>query len=179
MIEIQRKTVMKKFITLIFAITLCMTGVKAQTMDIDEISSRMQLKELVDRYAVESDKGNQDYYKEIFLPDVKVNVYNGETLTSTFNKVDDMIAAYKQGGKAVASFHMNGQQVVEFQDTDHATGICYCLANLVNPDKEGKNQLTTLAVRYYDTYVRINGRWWISQREQKFVFTASPTLLMP
>ena len=43
-----------------------------------EMEDRMTLKDLVDRYATESDKNNQDYYREIFRPDIKLKVYFGE-----------------------------------------------------------------------------------------------------
>ena len=36
-----------------------------------ELQDRVALKDLVDRYATESDKNNQDYYREIFTPDIK------------------------------------------------------------------------------------------------------------
>lgn len=34
----------------------------------NRIEDRVMLKDLIDRYATESDKNNQDYYVEIFLP---------------------------------------------------------------------------------------------------------------
>lgn len=43
-----------------------------------EMESRMALKDLVDRYATESDKNNQDYYRNLFRPDVKLKVYMGD-----------------------------------------------------------------------------------------------------
>ena len=81
-----------------------------------EMEDRMALKDLVDRYATESDKNNQDYYREIFRPDVKLKVYFGEALGMDINNVEDMIAQYKAFGAAKASFHQNGQQVVDFID---------------------------------------------------------------
>ena len=43
-----------------------------------EMENRMALKDLVDRYATESDKNNQDYYRNLFRPDVKLKVYMGD-----------------------------------------------------------------------------------------------------
>ena len=67
------------------------------------IQDRMELKALVDCYATESDKNNQDCYVEIFRPDVKLDVY-------------------------------------------------------------------------FDKYVKIDGRWWIAEREQHFEWTSVPPL---
>ena len=111
------------------------------------MQDRMELKALVDFYATESDKNNQDCYVEIFRPDIKLNV----------------------------SFHMNGQQSVDFIDETHATGTCYALATLVT-EQDDKDMLTTHAVRYYDKYVKIDGRWWISEREQYFEWSTNQAL---
>ena len=137
-----------------------------------ELEDRIALKDLVDRYATESDKNNQDYYREIFLQDVKLKVYFGDTLGMDIHDVEDMIARYKTFGTAKASFHQNGQQVVDFEDKTHATGICYAIATLVN-EEDGKDKLSYHAVRYYDKYIKKDGRWWIAEREQYFVYTSA------
>jgi hypothetical protein len=133
------------------------------------------LKDLVDRYATESDKNNQDYYVHIFRPDLKLKVYFYGKLGMDITSVNDMIAQYKAFGAAKESFHQNGQQVVDFQDDTHATGTCYAIATLVT-EEEGKEKLTLHAVRYYDKYVKIDGRWWIAEREQYFVYTSLPPM---
>lgn len=140
-----------------------------------EMEDRLALKDLVDRYATESDKNNQDYYREIFRPDIKLKVYFGETLGMDINNVEDMITKYKAFGTAKASFHQNGQQVIEFTDETHAIGICYAIATLVT-EEEGKDKLTLHAVRYYDKYEKVEERWWISEREQHFVYSSVPPL---
>lgn len=145
-------------------------------MDIQEIQDRMALKDLVDRYATESDNGNQDYYREIFRPDIKLKVYFGSSLGMDVRDVEDMIARFKAFGTAKESFHQNGQQVVDFVDATHATGTCYAIATLVT-EEEGHDKLTVHAVRYYDKYVKENGRWWIAEREQHFVYSSVPPLV--
>lgn len=42
---------------------------------IEELEARQKLKELVDNYAIESDKNNQDYYVNVFTEDCHVRVY--------------------------------------------------------------------------------------------------------
>lgn len=140
-----------------------------------EMEGRIALKDLVDRYATESDKNNQDYYREIFRPDVKLKVYFGEALGMDINNVEDMITQYKAFGAAKVSFHQNGQQVVNFIDETHATGICYAIATLVT-EEDGKDKLTLHAVRYYDKYEKVEGRWWIAERKQHFVYSSVPPL---
>lgn len=141
-----------------------------------EMEDRMALRNLVDHYATESDKNHQDCYREIFRPDIRLKVYFGEVLGMNINNVEDMIVQYKTFGTAKASFHQNGQQVVDFIDETHATGICHAIATLVT-EQEGKDKLTLHAVRYYDKYVKVKGRWWIAEREQHFVYSSVPPLI--
>lgn len=137
---------------------------------IEELEARQKLKELVDNYATESDRNNQDYYVNVFTQDCHVRVYFNNVLGMDLTNVNDLIAAYKGFGAAKESFHMNGQQIVEFQDDTNATGTCYALAHLVN-EVDGIDNLTTHAVRYFDKYVKQEGRWLIAEREQYFVFS--------
>lgn len=137
---------------------------------IEELEARQQLKALVDNYAIESDKDNQDYYVNVFTQDCHVRVYFNNVLGMDLTNVTDLIAEYKNFGAAKAAVHMNGQQVVEFQDDTHATGVCYALAHLVN-EVDGVDKITVHGIRYFDKYVKQNGRWLIAEREQYFVFS--------
>ena len=75
------------------------------------MQDRMELKALVDFYATESDKNNQDCYVEIFRPDIKLNVYFGGKLGMQARDVQDMIRQYKAFGAAKVSFHMNSSPI--------------------------------------------------------------------
>ena len=142
---------------------------------LEEMQARMELKALVDNYATESDRNNQDYYVNVFTEDCHVRVYFNNKLGMDLTNVQDLIKAYKGFGAAKESFHMNGQQVVEFVDDEHATGTCYALAHLVT-EQDGADILAVHAVRYYDKYVKQNGQWRIAEREQYFVFSDSRKL---
>lgn len=143
--------------------------------NIEELMARQELKALVDNYATESDRNNQDYYVNVFTEDCHVRVYFNNELGMDLKNVKDLIEAYKGFGAAKESFHMNGQQVVNFQDDEHATGTCYALAHLVN-EKDGEDVLTVHGVRYFDKYVKADGAWRIAEREQYFVFSDARTI---
>lgn len=138
--------------------------------ELEKLIAREELKTLVDNYATESDRNNQDYYVNVFTEDCHVRVYFNNELGMDLTNVHDLIKAYKGFGAAKESFHMNGQQVVNFLDDEHAEGTCYALAHLVN-EEDGKDKLTVHGVRYYDKYVKVNGQWRIAEREQYFVFS--------
>ena len=138
--------------------------------ELEELKARQELKQLVDNYATESDRNNQDYYVNVFTEDCHVRVYFNNELGMDLTNVQDLIKAYKGFGAAKESFHMNGQQTVEFQDDTHATGTCYALAHLVN-EVDGVDKLTVHGVRYFDKYVKSADGWRIAEREQYFVFS--------
>lgn len=142
---------------------------------IEEIAARQELKQLVDTYANESGKNNQDYYVNVFTEDCRVRVYFNGELGMDLKNVHDLIVAYKGFGAAKAAFHMNGQQTVAFEDETHATGTCYALAHLVN-EKDGADMLTTHAVRYEDRYVKTADGWRVAAREQYFMFSDTHAL---
>ena len=72
--------------------------------------------------------------------------------------------------------HFGHNQIVQFIDDTHAVGTCYAIATLVTDDG-GKDKLTMHAVRYHDKYVKVDGRWWIAEREQRFVYSSVPPLV--
>ena len=154
----------------------CSSSIESENIkNFEELTARKELKALVDSYANESDRNNQDYYINVFTEDCHVRVYFNNKLGMDLKNVQDLIKAYKSFGAAKESFHMNGQQYVEFQDSEHATGTCYALAHLVN-EKDGTDVLTVHGVRYYDKYVKKDGKWKIAEREQYFVFSDSREL---
>ena len=147
------------------AVSMQVQNVEVQIQEtekaLEELKARQELKALVDSYANESDRNNQDYYVNVFTEDCHVRVYFNNKLGMDLKNVHDLIKAYKGFGAAKESFHMNGQQYVEFQDSEHATGTCYALAHLVN-EKNGKDILALHGVRYYDKYVKKDGKWKIA-----------------
>ncbi len=162
---------MKKIIAVVLTVLMAVALVSAKPksnkkefeMKQQELIDRMELRDLVDRYAVESDKGNQEYYANIFTKDLKLRIFSNGNVTE-INGVDEMIRIYKASGAAKISFHQTGEQVVDFTDETHATGTVY-LSALLGDDKPAH-----LYIRYNDKYEKIDGRWWITERDQHFVY---------
>ena len=82
------------------ALFATIVSAKAQkTMSIQEISDRLQIRELVDRYAIESNKGNSDYYRNIFAQNIQLRFYTDGKIDAKYNNVEDMIVSYKESRK--------------------------------------------------------------------------------
>ena len=94
---------MKKLFVMLVMLTMVM-GIKAQqTISAQEMSDRIQIRALVDRYAHESDQFKQENYSEIFAKDLKLRIHVGDNVNE-INGVDNMINIYKAAGAADVSF---------------------------------------------------------------------------
>ena len=156
---------MKKVFALMMMLA-AVTGISAQqTISEQEMSDRIQIRALVDRYAVESDQFKQENYSEIFHKDLKLRIHMGDNVNE-INGVDNMINIYKAAGAVDISFHQTGQQLLDFADSTHASGWVYLTALMVN-----KGKANHMYLRYFDKYEKINGRWWIVERDQYILFS--------
>ncbi len=143
---------------------------------LEELQARQEIRALVDYYATESDKNNNADYVNIFAKNVHLRRFRDGKFIGEFNNVDDLIAAYSKTQSATKnSFHMVGHQLVEFENNNKAKGIVYTIADMVN-EVDGKDVRSSFSLRYYDTYEKIDGRWWITERDQHFVL-ASKTVM--
>ena len=156
---------MKKLLATMMMLAVVMGIHAQQTISAQEMSDRIQIRALVDNYALLSDQFKQENYNEVFHKDLKLRIHMGENVNE-INGVDNMIRIYKAAGAADVSFHQTGQQVVEFSDSTHASGLVYLTALMVN-----NNQARHLYLRYQDKYEKIDGRWWITERDQYILFS--------
>jgi hypothetical protein len=157
---------MKKALTLsvsFFIYVLFLTGCSNCNTN-QEIQDTLEIRALVDRYAVESDHYNQEAYREIFTEGLNLRIIFSENVTE-IHGVEDMVKIYKAAGAAQVSFHQVGQQLVEFIDGTHAKGTTYLTALL------GNEQVAQMFIRYEDQFEKIDGRWWITDRDQIIVYS--------
>lgn len=141
-------------------------GIHAQqTISAQEMSDRIQIRALVDNYALLSDQFKQENYNEVFHKDLKLRIHMGENVNE-INGVDNMINIYKAAGAVDISFHQTGQQVLDFTDSTHASGWVYLTALMVN-----QGNARHMYIRYFDKYEKIDGRWWIVERDQYILFS--------
>ena len=155
---------MKKILAMMMMLAAVTGSSAQQTISEQEMSDRIQIRALVDRYAVESDQFKQENYSEIFHKDLKLRIHVGDN-DNEINGVDNMINIYKAAGAVDISFHQTGQQLLDFADSTHASGWGYLTALMVNQGKASHMYL-----RYFDKYEKINGRWWIVERDQYILF---------
>ena len=156
---------MKKLLATMMMLAVVMGIYAQQTISAQEMSDRIQIRALVDNYALLSDQFKQENYNEVFHKDLKLRIHMGENVNE-INGVDNMINIYKAAGTVDISFHQTGQQVLDFTDSTHASGWVYLTALMVN-----QGNARHMYIRYFDKYEKIDGRWWIVERDQYILFS--------
>jgi hypothetical protein len=62
-----------------------------------------------------------------------------------------------------ATMHFVGQSTILWLTSDRGTGEAYCMAHHVTVDGT-KRRLMIAALRYYDTFVKMDGLWLFAER---------------
>ena len=149
------------------------------TMNIQEISDRLALKDLVDTFSNLADTKEIDQQVQLFTEDAEVTSFRGTEMTSDLKGRKQLAERFKAFLDQFSTvYHINGQQTVKIEG-DKATGIAYAQVALVSEKKvdnsnkknvgDGiKKTILTQGVRYNDEYVRQDGRWLISKRTSHF-----------
>lgn len=145
-------------------------------MNTNELTNRLELKELVDTFSILADTKDVDQQLLLFKEDALVtsrisgqpgNSYQGR------QEIGQAFTNYLNLFHTV--YHINGQQTVNFTDDTHATGIAYCQVVLIR-DADGKEIQLTQGVRYHDSYEKIDGKWLIAKRESNFMWSRTDTV---
>lgn len=145
-------------------------------MNTNELTNRLELKELVDTFSILADTKDVDQQLLLFKEDALVtsrisgqpgNSYQGR------QEIGQAFTNYLNLFHTV--YHINGQQTVNFTDDTHATGIAYCQVVLIR-DADGKEIQLTQGVRYHDSYEKIDGKWLIAKRESNFMWSRTDTI---
>lgn len=127
-----------------------MTSLEAR---IDRLESLDAIRQLAAKYALALDMRDMDAMVSLFTEDVRVGkdssgrlalrAYMDRTLRSPFT----------------GTSHHVGGHIIEFDDPDHAHGICYS-----KNEHETGDEWVIMQMMYADDYVRDGGRWYFARR---------------
>ena len=133
---------------------------------IQEADDRLAIRSLVDAYAFCADTRDAKGQMALFTTDTRFEVYYDAKSGVPSQVVDSRegLAPIFDGlNKYKATMHFNGQTSVQLSG-DSATGVAYCIAHHQTIEG-GKQKLMVAAIKYHDTYVRQNGKWFFSVRK--------------
>jgi ketosteroid isomerase-like protein len=120
--------------------------------ELDRLAAYEAIHQLAAHYAVAVDSRDLDALVELFVDDVRVgrDVRGRHALKRSFD------AMLRDIGVSILNV---GTHKITLLDTDHATGVVYCNAEL----QDGERWIHQ-AIAYSDTYERRAGRWYFVRR---------------
>jgi uncharacterized protein (TIGR02246 family) len=128
----------------------CAMSIEAR---IDRLESLDAIRQLAAKYALALDMRDMDAMVNLFDANVRVGkdasgrqalrAYMDRTLRSPFT----------------GTSHHIGGHIIEFDDPDHARGICYS-----KNEHETGDEWVIMQMMYADDYMRVGGRWYFARR---------------
>jgi hypothetical protein len=132
----------------------------------NEAADRLAIRELVEAYAHCADRRDAKGQMSLFTADTHFVVYmnaKGPTPSQELHSREALAPVFADLSKYAATMHFVGQSTILSLKADRSTGEAYCLAHHLTIEGE-KRQLMIAALRYYDTFVKIDGAWLFAER---------------
>ena len=139
---------------------------KHVTVSPNEAADRLAIRELVEAYAHCADRRDAEGQMSLFTPDTHFVVYMNSRdpkPSQELHSRESLAPVFADLNKYAATMHFIGQSTILSLTGDQGTGEAYCLAHHLTVDR-GKRRLMIAALRYYDTFARIDGTWLFAER---------------
>ena len=136
------------------------------TISPSEAADRLAIRELIEAYAHCADRRDANGQMALFTPDTHFVVYmnaKDPTPSQELHSRAALAPVFDDLNKYAATMHFVGQSTVLTLAGDRGTGEAYCLAHHLTVDGE-KRRLMVAALRYHDTFVKMDGDWLFAER---------------
>jgi len=131
-----------------------------------EAADRLAIRELIEAYAHCADRRDAKGQMSLFTPDTHFVVFmnaKDPTPSQELHSREALAPVFADLNKYDATTHFVGQSTIFTLTSDRATGEAYCMAHHVTVDG-GKRRLMLASLRYLDTFVKLHGAWFFSER---------------
>jgi ketosteroid isomerase-like protein len=131
-----------------------------------EAADRLAIRELVEAYAHCADRRDAKGQMALFTPDTHFVVFmdaKDPKPSQELRSREELAPVFADLNKYAATTHFVGQSTIFTLTADRATGEAYCLAHHVTV-ADGKRRIMIASLRYYDTFVKIDGAWLYAER---------------
>jgi hypothetical protein len=131
-----------------------------------EAANRLAIRELVEAYAYCADRRDAAGQMALFTPDTHFVVYmdaKNPTPSQEFHSREALAPVFADLNKYQATMHFVGQSTILSLADNRATGQAYCLAHHLTVDGD-KRRLMIAALRYIDTFAKVDGAWLFAER---------------
>jgi hypothetical protein len=132
----------------------------------NEAADRLAIRELVEAYAHCADRRDAKGQMALFTADTRFVVYmnaKDPKPSQELNSREALAPVFADLNKYDATMHFVGQSTILSLTAERGTGEAYCLAHHLTVDG-AKRRLMVAALRYYDTFVKIDSAWLFAER---------------
>ena len=137
-----------------------------RSISLAEAADRLAIRELIEAYAHCADRRDVQGQMSLFTGDSHFVVYMNAKDPRPSQELHSRAALsriFADLNKYAATMHFVGQSTILTLTSDRGTGEAYCLAHHLTIEDE-KRQLMVAALRYYDTFVKVDGAWLFRER---------------
>jgi hypothetical protein len=137
------------------------------TISPSEAADRLAIRELVEAYAHCADRRDAQGQMSLFTTDTHFVVYmnaKDPKPSQELNSREALAPVFADLNQYAATMHFVGQSTILSLTANRGTGEAYCLAHHLTVDG-GKRRLMIAALRYYDTFVKMEGSWLFAERK--------------
>jgi len=131
-----------------------------------EAADRLAIRELIEAYAHCADHRDAKGQMALFTADTHFVVYmnaKDQTPTQELHSREALAPVFADLNQYAATMHFIGQGTILTLAADRATGEAYCLAHHLTVHGD-KRRLMLAALRYSDTFVKMQGAWLFAER---------------
>jgi hypothetical protein len=131
-----------------------------------EAADRLAVRELIEAYAHCADRRDARGQMSLFTADTHFVVYmdaKDPKPSQELHSREMLAPVFADLNRYAATMHFLGQSTILTLTDDRGTGEAYCLAHHLTVEAD-KRQLMIAALRYYDTFVKIDGSWLFAER---------------
>jgi hypothetical protein len=129
---------------------------------LQRVEDMLAIGQLPIRYAMAVDERDVDAWVELFVPEVRVGAAVGRDALR--KNITPMLRKFYR------SIHQIVGHRIEITDEEHATGSVYCRA-----EHEVGDRWVVMAIRYDDTYQKVDGQWCFARRKENHWYAADLT----
>jgi hypothetical protein len=132
----------------------------------EEAADRLAIRELVEAYAHCADRRDAKGQMSLFTADTHFVVYmnaKDPTPSQELHSREALAPVFADLNQYAATMHFLGQTTILALTGDRGTAETYCMPHHLTIDGE-KRRLMIAALRYYDTFVKVDGAWLFAER---------------
>src|SRR6202521_4828020 len=136
------------------------------TISPNEAADRLAIRELVEAYAHCADRRNAKGQMALFTADTHFMVYMNAMdpkPSQELHSREALAPVFADLNQYAATMHFLGQTAILTLTGERGTGETYCMPHHLTIDGENR-RLMIAALRYMDTFVKMDGEWLFAER---------------